>query len=713
MMNTPKSPTADSADICTTHTVTPENWFKLIDLIDDEVTNVTNNIHLDPKTTYLVEWDEVCTDLHAFKNVNPKGTYLESTTTMFGDPETLYDYFLELVHMVPPLKSVITATKLKPYRLDHIKVSIKLRTDELVVLQNEQHLEWLDLTVNLPPPDSPDEHPDNRRDQTSSPPEIDISTSTDPELFDKSMERIAPDLKQQVDAMQNTLDNLPGTISDTLNDKIKAAIMEAMDTITNRTQETILEANTALKQSIRDGNTAVDKLTGDLKNANTTIDNIRQQTRQLTTQARTSTDDATKAFLNAKQAMEKTGEEIMHDIQQAKTWIVHESAALQTATRSDYHKRDYPDEYKIQNQTVQIRSKKYQEDQTTISCKSPDTLMLVYEQLVELSSQYGIHITPPGLLRKWMDPEHDPAPTFPYSPQDFDSKEKCYNAYTTMKLAIATKLKTAIKFDTTFHAAKLIIHEHATDGYIMLYNLMTIVHPRLIHNKAMRPVKPKFNGDMHHYITAYRSWIEYNLQRQQPHIYDHDEIAEDIITAIKSSTWARNLKDGLERAELTLDRWKNDTRTHTPFPTELRLDFITQTILQYYIERNIDPFSRDTNRPTARALYGQQRGRTPYRGTSRGRNQSYSRSNSSQRSNRDYQLRQCNVCGGQHRTDTIGCPHLVKQHHINKFIATHGDREVQQLVRETEDSRSRSQSKDSQRSQRSQTPTPKRRDDRN
>jgi hypothetical protein len=44
----------------------------------------------------------------------------------------------------------------------------------------------------------------------------------------------------------------------------------------------------------------------------------------------------------------------------------------------------------------------------------------------------------------------------------------------------------------------------------------------------------------------YENWLQFQLQRSRPRVYDDDEIADDIIDAIKSSKYASKLKEGLE-----------------------------------------------------------------------------------------------------------------------------------------------------------------------
>ena len=156
------------------------------------------------------------------------------------------------------------------------------------------------------------------------------------------------------------------------------------------------------------------------------------------------------------------------------------------------------------------------------------------------------------------------------------------------------------------------------------------------------------------------------------------------------------MKYGIERAETKLDRWKNETQGYNTFPTDLRLEFISQTILQYYVERNINPFQE--TRPAARALHSgsqQQQGQTSYRR----RSDSHSRSPSTNRSiNSNDNMRDCDICGGKHKSTTIGYPFLLRQYHITNFMDNKGEQEIRQMVENTEQQRKRSRSQSSTRS---------------
>ena len=161
-----------------------------------------------------------------------------------------------------------------------------------------------------------------------------------------------------------------------------------------------------------------------------------------------------------------------------------------------------------------------------------------------------------------------------------------------MSHAIATKLGN-VTCGATLHAVRYIVHKHEKNGFRMLYTLLKISHPRLTHNKAIRPDRPTFDGDLPRLINKYQNFLSYEKQREEPRLYALDEQAEDVIFAIKQSPWFDKLKDGVKGSEEKLQVYKNHRfdRKLFPFPHDLKLHFISQTIMQYYIDRNVDPLS--------------------------------------------------------------------------------------------------------------------------
>lgn len=184
----------------------------------------------------------------------------------------------------------------------------------------------------------------------------------------------------------------------------------------------------------------------------------------------------------------------------------------------------------------------------------------------------------------------------------------------------------------------------------------------------------------------YENWLQFQLQRSRPHVYDDDEIADDIIDAIKSSKYASKLKEGLESVEPELNRWKS--MPDDPFPIELKLDSLAQSIMSYYVQRNLNPLptSSDSN-PVIRSMY------------SRGQSRSNSRTWEKRNSIAPSESTDCEICGTRHKPSTIGCPNLFKHVKVQEYIKSQGNdkinREVTSIGRERSCSNSRSSSQSS------------------
>jgi hypothetical protein len=331
----------------------------------------------------------------------------------------------------------------------------------------------------------------------------------------------------------------------------------------------------------------------------------------------------------------------------------------------------------------------------------------MYTLLAQVSKQYGIYITLTKVLNVWDISHSTIPPTFPFMVTDFENKQKFNDAYLTMSLALATKLRESVNFNAKFIAAKIAINAYNNDGYTMLYHLIKNIHPKLQRNKATKPKQPTFDGDLNRYILRLQNWIAYQENREHPHHYEHDEVADDFLAQIKASRWEPKLKKGIEYVETKLDRWKNLT-DKTEFPAELTLAFIAHTIMTPYIEANTNPFEvdnpyqsrnqQDRGRPTVRAYYPRSRSRS---NNSRSRSTPRQYNNDRGRSPSVTPKRDCTICGGQHNETTVGCPHLFRQVHVDDYIRNTDSREIHRQVESIKrDRRARSQSRESQRGSR-------------
>ena len=561
MMTRPTEPTEPppSVEFTVTIIVPATDWSNALKAINKAVQRIRTTIN-DPVVPYISEWHDRYNTLRQLLDDDPDTPLHTAAARLFTNPSTIVDFCQDLIKIVPPLKEIVIVDRPKPHEHDTATIHfIRNPTADKIDRIMKSHNFW-------------------HRPRPVTTPAIELASSSEEEQqqstsTDNSIHRIAPDLKQQVDAMdkhindlekdmtvqiQDAVDRSISTVADTINTKIESAVKKAIeksfDTKIEETiaktaekacttaQSSLLQNNKDLQESILVGTRTAERLTGDIRRATDTIEQFKRQTHQITQNAIDVEKRTTTHYLDAKLSMEETRDTVIQQIEDAtkKAQAIPDPVtSTQSAPSATHHhtpyRQKYADEYMIKGQLVQVRNKKFQEDNTPIKCDGVDELLGMYTLLAQVSHQYGIHLSPITSLDIWKTPGTTKPPTFPYDPSDFDTPQAFTAAYTSMSLALATKLKTSVTFAPTFTAVQLSIDEYAHDGYVNLYHLISMSHHKLQRKKFVRHTKPNFEGNMFQFIAKYKNYILYNQTRQVAHIYDDDEIAEDVIEAIRTS----------------------------------------------------------------------------------------------------------------------------------------------------------------------------------
>lgn len=710
----------------TSVTVGNENWIEIVRIINSKVRlfkRVLKQNDQTENTVYINEWNELYSNVMDEYYDNNNVPYELVKGYLFGDPTTLLEFAQETLKIVPPIKEILQFKRssknrgkieLTTYELnaDIIKKMIEIHTQFISANEASKGVE------------------DDEGVLSQIPSSLEINTE-----FKNQVDQLEIKLDEATQALKNEMaqleSNLPSNIQSAVAMAFETALTKSeerfgkMQNVLNTTEqksaqlvnqiETTTEELQEVSNTITETQRNMTKLTGEIKRASKTIDDLQNKANTVATQTTSTTDKAIRDYVQAKSDLQTKIMETHSEIQDAQDKAINQVKTYATAlpipdttsTPSTHSSgkpyKSYPDEYMINGELNVIRVKKFQEDKTQLHCKSNDELTMMYSLLVQVSKQYGIHVTPAIDLVQWDMQIYSRPPTFPLKSMSFDDKDKLDNAYTTMSLALATKLKESVKFHESYMAAKMAVNSYSNDSYIMLYHLMKNVHPKLQRNKATKPKKPIFAGDINAFILKFKNWLAYQEQRDKPHVYDDDEIADDILAAIKATNWASTLTKGIEHVETKLDRWKNSTEPE--LPDELKIDFIGHTLMTPYVEANHNPFqstgnydggTRDRGRATIRSAYQRGRSRSNQRFRTRSNSRNRSRSNSTG-SNRP--TRECNICGERHLETTTGCPHLYRHMNIQDYVRTTSRRAVEDQVREIkQDRRQRSTSRESNRS---------------
>ena len=700
-----------------------DNWFNLIMHINREVRSfkdyLKDNLRMDTRATYFDEWNEFYSAVCDEKLAIPDISYSRTTQYLFAEISTLEDYANEALKLIPPVRAMTRVTKV-PNQRGAITVIYQSRETKYKDEQIEMHNTLRNMTPRQLPP---------------SPSSLDTGIDSNLKAQIRELE------DKMLEATRNLEDNFGPRLDDLEKDlpnTIATAVQKSFDKMMERTNNDMKELQSRVEsakdamQSITGtideelvkAKRASDILSGDLKNADDRIEQLRQKAVTITNNTTDSSDKAIKEYLTAKADLKMevmNAETYFNDKKDVLTEMIDEcnskltkherNEASDDTIKSRRQYKTFPDEYEIDGKLVTIRTKKFQEDKTEVPCESSQEVFTAYILLSHISHQYGIYITDVGDIEPWEMTNKYP-PTCPLKEKHFESKETFLNAYNTMSLALATKLKTSVKFGVKFIAAKLAINEYSNDGYVMLYHLIKNVHPKLQRNKATKPNKPSFQGDINRYVLHYNNWRQYQLQRDPPHIYDDDEVADDFLQAVKQSQWSSKLMKGIDFVETKLDRWKNNDDDE--FPPELTLEFIGHSLMVPYVETNTDPLESDTLsiRPRVRAYYPRGRSRTPSRNYGRDRQRSQSRERSQSNDSDRSTYVDCQICGSRHLQSTAGCPHLHRHHHIQKYLDKSHRSDIKKQLevvdrarRERSQSRERSLSRDSRGSRQSRHST--------
>lgn len=678
----------------------PENWITAILDINRAVRQFRKSLidqDISPQAQYFNEWNDFFAAVSDDHADNYEITFDKVTKYLFGSPNTLEEFINDVLRLVPPIKTMTEVKRIAgANKRGHVQIKYIYIDEEKLQRQIGVHNTFANTTTAENEPNVP-------------PAPSDISSGIDSTIKEQVRE-LEEKLTDATNDLRESFNDLESNMSTSVAEAVKAAFVQVM-------QDTKAEATTMIQKietKTKEGQLKADKLTGDIRKATDKIDALQNRSTSILNETETKTDRAIKAYLEAKAELTDTSNQVTSELKLEKSKIedrigqLHDTidkhkeemkTGVTEGATTTYTRKTFPDEYVIDGTTYMVRPKKFQEDKTVIACSSNDELLTTYTLIEHVAAQYGIPITPIEDLQAWDLNDAIPT-TFPYEVTDFESSTKFKQAYNSMSLAIGTKLKTSVIFPTTFATAQLAINSYNNDGYEMLYHLIKNVHPELQRNKATKPSKPKFLGDINKYILQYTNWIQYQLRRQRPHHYDDDEIADDFLQELKQEPWNQLMKKGIDYVEAKLDRWK--ISSHDPFPPDLKLQFIGHTVMIPYLEVNENPLQGLAETPPA-IRYFQQRGRS--RSNSRSR-QNMSRSNSRQRStssNRSQQYRECKICGGQHRASTEGCPYLHRHVHVEKFLKNSGRSRVQQQLEIVDNARrERSASRDSQRSRHSQ-----------
>ena len=503
-------------------------WYRAIRVIRDHVRQfrrlLENHNEDTDDVNYIQEWIEFYSNVDEHRErllkihvdddddggvIEPN--WREMVQFLFADDvNTVHEFINEVLKIIPPVRYILEVIKMSGTPNKYVL------QQRYYPLQSYHYNHQLTLHRSLCNNDKTAEDKNNKSDVSMS------QDSDDNSKRDKSDDiniSFASSLQNQVQEMEDKLDTVTkelqcdlgkvqseissinsniGNINETIQMSIARAIADAF-TNTNK------EMNDAIKAGTRE----IEKMTGEIKSATVQVESLKSKAATLKNNASQAEEKATKAYISAKTQMDSKKNEIEEKLQEALETaqeIVNEAKAAAVTTKiptsipPKYYK-NYGDSFTIAEQEYQVRSKKFIDDETPIQCDNGGEFLTTYELLKEIASPYGILLTQLDMIGEWDKTYMTAPPTCPYDPSDCDSMIEYDKAYSMMSLALSTKLRNKVKFGDKFLAAKLAVNRFSNDGYKMLYDILITTHPKLKRNKATKPSKPQFLGDIAEYIN--------------------------------------------------------------------------------------------------------------------------------------------------------------------------------------------------------------------
>jgi hypothetical protein len=244
---------------------------------------------------------------------------------------------------------------------------------------------------------------------------------------------------------------------------------------------------------------------------------------------------------------------------------------------------------------------KLQSKFTPISTKSD--LIIFYKQLHGMAITHNIFLTPFDQLVPWDKNPNSITPTCMF--EQIHPEDNTVDAYRRMKSALFHKLTQATFYNQEYKA----ILDHGKteqDGFDILYDLMTLCHPKLVAiTNKYRNVneKPTFdrNDSIYSYCNKLQSWLD--IETINNHRHTEDDIINIVLEQLRPDTRYDKAVESITQQLTFNDTFQRQLGT-VIFPEGLKLRNLPGTIMSYYsTEEKANLFPTDDNTSTINLLH--------------------------------------------------------------------------------------------------------------
>lgn len=314
-----------------------------------------------------------------------------------------------------------------------------------------------------------------------------------------------------------------------------------------------------------------------------------------------------------------------------------------------------------------------------IAPRTEDDGLSLYSQLQRNALIYNILVTDIEEMSIWtMDPGSAP-PTYPIPTTDSEFNHLAYQRGAT---ALYTKLSTLDFSQVPLYKEFLEYERDTQDGYRVLYAILGVIHPKLVHRSKMDEPTLETTPNLFTYIRHYRNWLEF--ERVCKRSYNPIEQLTTILDSMEKESRFTKAVNNI-RMQLHLHQSITKSAPGKPFPSNLLLEQLPYTIMNVYPSHERTTLfgtsnpSEDDTFPTINRL-----NRSPYKSSSTSSsnpNYKSARSTSLPPIQRPRVNRFCPACGNYGHDVKNGCDftaqlirsldYLRKNPHAKKTILQH------------------------------------------
>jgi hypothetical protein len=218
---------------------------------------------------------------------------------------------------------------------------------------------------------------------------------------------------------------------------------------------------------------------------------------------------------------------------------------------------------------------------TFTSVESKSDLIILYKQLQGMAIAHNIFLQVFESLVPWDKNPNSITPTCMFN--TINTEENTVDAYRRMKSALYHKL-TIVTFKNQEYQAIVDHGKTRQDGFNILYDLMTLCHPKLvaITNKYRNiNEKPTFDrsDSIYSYCNKLQSWLD--IEYINNHTHTEDDIINMVLEQLRADTRYNKAVESITQ-QLTFNATFQHQLGTVVFPDGLKLRNLPGTIMSYY-----------------------------------------------------------------------------------------------------------------------------------